>query len=176
MGESVPQDTKRDAARRELLRLLKGLEFYRAWRISGIKRARGHVQQEDLNEIVLPSASFIRDFDAAAGQYSHILQVVQQWYSHTYLDLCYRMYTGGEDLSSDIRQFLEDFRNEAGFEFQSEAGLVSKTIRKVLKRGKITTASDYFILKELENCVDQPGLEDSEFAVVSSLLRQFENR
>lgn len=171
----MTQNAKRDAARRELLRLLKGLELYRTWTISAIKMAKGEVLQEDLNEIVEPSTAFLEYFDNAGGQYSQILQFVREWYSHTYSDLCSLMNTGNEEVSSEIRQFLMYFRNETGFDFQSEAGLVGKTVRKVLKSGKITKKNDYFILKELENSVDQTLLKGSEVEVVSQMLRHFEN-
>ena len=170
----MPHNSKRDVARNELLRLLKGLEFYRAWRISGIKAANREVRQEDLNEIVEPSTAFIEYFDKAGGQYGQILQSVREWYSHTYSDLCYLANTGGEAVSSEIRKFLKDFRNEVGFGFQSEAGLVAKTIKKALNSGKITKENDYFILRELENSIDQTLLKGSELDAVSNMLRHFE--
>ena len=58
----MTQNAKREATRNELLRLLEGLEFYRAWRISAIKAAKGEVRQEDLNEIVEPSTAFLEYF------------------------------------------------------------------------------------------------------------------
>jgi len=169
----MTRKAKRDAARRELLRLLKGLEFYRAWRISGIKRAKGEVRQKDLNEIVAPSTDFLEYFDNLGGQFSQILQVVREWYSHTYSDLCHLMNTGSEEVSSEIRLFLKDFRNEVGFDFLSEAGLVAKTARKALKSGKITKDEDYFLLKELESIVDQTLLHGLDFDAVSDMLRRF---
>jgi len=172
----MTNNAKRDAARDELLRLLKGLEFYRAWRIAGIKSANGEMHQEDLNEIVMPSTAFLKLFDDAGGRYGQILQLVREWYSHTYSDLCSLANTGGEAVSAEIRKFLSDFRDEVGFEFQSEAGLVGKTVRKVLKSGIITRENDYYILKELENSVDRAFLTGNELAAVSDLLRRFESR
>ncbi|MEM1079719.1 MAG: hypothetical protein AAGI09_14470 [Pseudomonadota bacterium] len=172
----MTDSAKRDAARDELLRLLKGLEFYRAWRLAGIKAANGEIRQEDLNMIVEPSTAFLEYFDNAGGRYSQILQFVREWYSHTYSDFCLLMNTGGEEVSSEIRKFLSDFRNEAGFEFQFEAGLVAKTVRKVLKSGKIARENDYYILKELENSVDQTILTAVELSAVTDLLRHFESR
>lgn len=172
----MTHNAKRDAARDELLRLLKGLEFYRAWRISGIKAAKREIRKEDLNEIVEPSTAFLEYFDNAGGRYGQILEFVRAWYSHTYSDLCSLANTGGEPVSTDIRKFLKDFQYEVGFEFQAEAGLVAKTARKVLESGKITRENDYFILKELENSVDQTLLKDSELDTVSNILRHFESR
>ena len=171
----MTHNSKQEVARNELLRLLKGLEFYRAWRISGINAANGEVRQEDLNEIVEPSTAFLGYFDNAGDRYGEILQLIREWYSHTYSDLCNLANTGDEAVSSEIRSFLKEFRNEVGFEFQSEAGLVAKTVRKVLKSGKITNERDFFILKELENSVDQALLKGSEFDAVSNMLRHFEN-
>lgn len=137
---------------------------------------KGEVRQEDLNEIVESGSEFLEDFDNAGGQYSQINQFVREWYSHTYADLCYMINTGNEEVSSEIRQFLEDFRNEVGFDFQSEAGLVAKTIRKALKRGKIIKDDDYYILKELESDLSQALLKGSDFDAVSEMLRHFESR
>lgn len=172
----MTQNAKRDAARIELLRLLKGLEFYRAWRISGIKLAKGEVRQEDLNEIVEPSRAFIEYFDNAGTKYSQILQFVREWYSHTYSELCHLANTGSGAASSDIRQFLKSFRNEIGFDFQSEAELVAKIVRSTIERGKITKENDYFILRELEADVDQTLLKGSDLHTVSDMLRRFEGR
>lgn len=63
----MTRNAKRDAARDELIRLLNGLEFYRAWRIAGIKASQGEARQEDLNAIVEPSTAFIKHFDDAGG-------------------------------------------------------------------------------------------------------------
>ncbi|MEM7440808.1 MAG: hypothetical protein AAF393_14500 [Pseudomonadota bacterium] len=167
---------KRDTARKELLRLLKGLEFYRAWRIAGIKAANGKIREEDLDEIVEPSATFLKYFDNAGGRYGQVLQFVREWYSHAYTELCLPAKADGKAISSEIRKFLSDFRNEVGFEFQSEAGLVAKTVKKVRKSGKITRQKDYYILKELENSTDQTLLTGNELDAVSNLLRHFESR
>ncbi|OCX60442.1 hypothetical protein BFP70_17690 [Thioclava sp. SK-1] len=172
----MTDNAKRDAARGELLRLLKGLEFYRAWRIADIKSANGEVRQEDLNEIVEPSTAFLKYFDDAGGRYGQILQFVREWYSHAYSDFCIMANTGGEAVSTEIRKFLSDFQNEVGFEFHSEAGLVAKTVKKVLKNGKITRENDYYILRELEDGIGQTFVTGNELAAVSDLLRQFESR
>lgn len=134
------------------------------------------IRQEDLDEIVEPSTAFLKYFDDAGGRYGQILQFVREWYSHTYSDICILANTGGKAVSTEIRKFLSDFRNEVGFEFQSEADLVAKTVRNALKTGKITREIDYYILKELENGVDQTFLARDDFASVSDLLRQFERR
>ncbi len=172
----MTRKAKRDAARSELIRLLNGLDFYRAWRISGIKTLKGDVRQEDLNEIVEPGTAFLEYFDNAGGQYNQILQFVRQWYAHAYSDLCYMMNTGSEADSSEIHQFLKEFHNEVGFDFRSEAGLIAKIARMALKRGKITKEEDYYILKEFEDDLDQTILNGDEFDAVSDMLRQFENR
>lgn len=170
----MTKTAKRDAARRELLRLLKGLDFYRAWRISGIKVGKGGIRQEDLNDIVAPGTVFLEAFDKAGGQYSQILQVVCECYAHIYSDFCDQLNAGDRAISSEIRQFLQDFRSDVGFDFQSEAGLVAKTIKEALKRGKITKDKDYFLLKELENDTGQTLLKERELDAVFKMLRDFE--
>ena len=171
----MPRNSKKDEARHELLQLLKGLEFYRTWMISGIKAARGEVRQEDLDSIVLPSEFWLETFDSAGSHYAEVLQGVLKWYSHTYSDLCYMANVGGEAVSSEIRKFFKDFRSEIGFDFHSKAYFVAKSARKVLKRGKISKERDYYILKELEGSVDQTLLNDIELEAVSNMLRKFEN-
>ncbi len=172
----MTQKAKRDAARTELLRLLRGLDFYRAWRIAGIKKTKGDVRQEDLDQIVESGAAFLEHFDTAGGQYNQILQSVREWYSHTFSDLCVMMNTGSAADMSEIRQFLTRFRSEVGFDFKSEAGLIAKTIRKALKAGKITKESDYYILKEIENDAYQAFMKGTDFDAVSGMLRHFENQ
>lgn len=172
----MAKNAKREAARRELLRLLEGLEFYRVWRISCIKMVKGTVLQEDLNEIVEPSMVFLEEFDNAGGQYNQILRAVKQWYSFTYSDFCYLMNAGNEAGSAGIRQFLKDFRDEVGFDFQSEAGLVAETMRKALKIGRISKEIDYFVLKELEDAADHAIMGGRERAQVFAMLRDFEAR
>jgi hypothetical protein len=172
----MKQQSKRDAARTELLRLLQGLEFYRAWRISGIESVKGTVTQEDIDRIVEPGTSFLELFDRSGPLYIQILKDVQEWYSHTYSDLCFLMNAGPEEVSSEIRGFLDDFRVNVGFEFQAEADLVAKTIKKSLKQGRITRESDYFLLKEVENDTSQAFLDRRELDDISKLLRRFENR
>jgi hypothetical protein len=172
----VTQKEKRDAARSELLRLLKGLDFYRDWRILSIKKLKGNVSQEDLNEIVAPSAALLESFDNAGYQYRQVLKIVREWYSHTFSHLCYLAHSDCEEVASESRQFLKDFRNEMGFEFQSEAELVATILGQALKRGKINKSGEYYILKELENDVGQTLVSDEDFDIVSEMLRRFENR
>lgn len=100
---------------------------------------------------------------------------VREWYSHTYSDISLLASAGDEAASSEVRRFLTDFRNEVGFEFQSEADLVEQTVRKALKTGRITTARDYYILKELESSVDQPIVQGSDLDAISNMLGHFEN-
>lgn len=109
------------------------------------------------------------------GQYGYILKTVREWYSHTYSDISLLASAGDEAASSEVRRFLTDFRNEVGFEFQSEADLVEQTVRKALKTGRITTARDYYILKELESSVDQVIAQGSDLDAISNMLRHFEN-
>ena len=54
--------------------------------------------------------------------------------------------------------------------------MVAKTAKKALKSGKITREKDYYILKELEDSIDQTILTDNELDAVSNLLRHFEGR
>ncbi len=123
-----------------------------------------------------PSAALLESFDNAGYQYRQVLKIVREWYSHTYSHLCYLAHADCEDVASESRQFLKDFRNEMGFESQSEAELVATILGQALKRGKINKSGEYYILKELENDVGQTLLSDEDFDIVSEMLRRFENR
>ena len=134
----------RETNRNELLRLLEGLEFYRTWMIAAITREKGAVTQADLNEIVMPGSFFLDLFDATKGRRSQqVIKEVQLWYSHTASDLAYLAHAGdGGSAAADIRQFLAEFQVQTGFSFYAEAGLLEKTARKTLKRGKIANEND----------------------------------
>lgn len=171
----MTKPTNRDALRRELVRLLAGLEFYRTWAIVAIERDKGQVSQSDLNQIVMPAAEFLQIFDDTKGaRCAHILRDVQLWYAQTAGDLFHFEKTADPKFAADIRQFFDDFRQHTGFDFYAEAGLLKKIASQTLKTGKIATPQDYDALKELENTVDQPVLEPAEMVQIAALLRKFE--
>ncbi|WP_338551078.1 hypothetical protein [Roseovarius phycicola] len=172
----MTKGSDRDTARRELVRLLEGLECYRSWKISCIDRDKGVVTEDDLNQVVMPSSFFLQVFDETKGSSSAaVIKEVQQWYSHTASDLRYMMNSGDEAWTADARQFLKDFPGEVGFDFYAEAGLLRKVADKALKSRKITNQGDYYSLRELENDVSQSVLSSEELAEISELLREFEN-
>ena len=167
----------RETARNELVRLLKGLDFYRTWQISSIKRSKGTITQEDLNNIVEPGSTFLEAFDAAKGRYYRtVLKEVQSWYSFEAAELSFLANVGNEEWAADIRQFLSDFRREVEFDFYVEAGLLRKTVDKVLKRKRITKDDEYYLLNELVVDVSQVAVSPDELVAISDLLNEFENR
>ncbi|SMX30923.1 hypothetical protein COL8621_00188 [Actibacterium lipolyticum] len=163
--------------RDELVRLLKGLDFYRAWRISCIKRDQEAVSEEDINQIVVvPGSFFLQLFDDTKdSQCAQITEEVQRWYSHTWSDLSYMARSAEGGLEADVRQFLTDFRNEVGFDFHTKTGLLKKTANKVLKRREIANELEYYSLKELEHDLTQSVLSAEELTKLADLLRKFEN-
>ena len=86
------------------------------------------------------------------------------------------MNTGSEADTTEIRQFLRDFRNEIGFDFKSESGLLPKVIKKVIKRGEITNESEYFLLKEFGVNADHNYLKASDLSSIADMLHDFEEK
>jgi len=173
----MAKESNKDAAKRELIRLLEGLECYRAWRISSIKRDKGTVTEDDLNQIVMPSSFFLQIFDKTKGSGSAlVIKDVRQWYSHTASELFNMANSGEEAWVADVRKFLKDFQKEVGFDFFAEAGLLRKTANRALKLRKIANQGDYYSLKELENDLSQSVISSEELAKISNLLRDFENQ
>jgi len=173
----MAERTNRDAVRGELIRLLEGLEFYRSWAISSLKRDKGTVTKDDLDQIVLPGSFFLQIFDDTKGsRCAEVLKEVRQWYSHAASDLFNMANFGEEALAAEANEFLKDFRKEVGFDFYAEARLLRKTADEALKLRKITNPEDYYSLKELENDLSQSVISSNELARVSDLLRQFENQ
>jgi hypothetical protein len=160
----------------ELIRLLEGLEFYRAWQISLVKHRKGVVTQEDLNEIVEPASVFLEEFESAKGsQYLYVLRDVQQWYAHTASDLSFL--SNQDALCAEaVHAFLIAFRTEIGFDFFKEADVLRKIATQVLKAGKIKSSGDYYCLVELENDLSQTVLTAEEMTQISRLLRTYEGQ
>lgn len=172
----MTRNTKRDAARGELVRLLKGLECYRSWRISSIERDNGVVTEDDLNQIVMPSSFFLQVFDGTKGNGgAAVIKDVRQWYSHTASDLLYMMNSDDDAWASDAKQFLKSFPKEVGFDFYTEAGFLRKMADKALRSRKIENQGNYHSLRELVNDLSQSVLSSEELAKISELLRDFEN-
>ena len=173
----MANDTFRKTARDDLVRLLVGLDYYRDWKIALRERAKGSVTQEDLNEIVMPGASFLEMFDTVPGRGClAVLKDIKQWYSHTASDLIYLSHVDGGAEAPAIKQFLKDFQNDVGFDFFSEAGVLEKVAKTVLKKGKVVREEEYFCLKELELDLSQTVLSAEDLDTVSALLRDFERR
>lgn len=169
--------TNRDAQRRELVRLLKGLEYYRSWRISALERDKGVVIEDDLNKIVMPSSFFLKPYDETKGSAgSAVIKEVRQWYSHTASDLFSLIKSGDKARASDAKKFLKDFQSEVGFDFIAEAGFYEEMTFKALKQGRITSPEIYHSLKELENDLSQSNIGSEELIKISELLRDFEDR
>lgn len=167
----------RDEARVELVRLLGGLDFYRAWRIAVLRSANPARSEEEIdNEVVVPGAFWLQLFDDAKGsQWQCALKEVRQWYSHTYDDLAQIARTS-EAARGAVDQFLAEFRSALGFGMETESGFVRKVADRVLKRGLIASREEYDILRELE--VDQSStvLGDEERSELAALLQACETK
>ena len=172
----MAKGTNRDAARRELVRLLEGFECYRSWRISCLERDNGVVTEDDLNQIVMPSSVFLQVFEEAKGNGSAaVTKEVRQWYSHTASELFYMINSGDEAWATDAKQFLKNFPKEVGFDFYAEAGFLRKMVDKALRSGKIANQEDYHSLRELENDLSQAVVSSEELDKISEFLRDFEH-
>jgi hypothetical protein len=171
------QQKDRNALRRELILLLKGLDFFRAWRLTSLKGQRVGIPEEDLvGEVVMSGSFFLQLFDETKGRRcTEILKEVRVWYSHASSDLNYLANLSEKD-RSEVRQFFDDFQNNVGFSFHAEAGTLRKVADRALKRGKIGNEEEYYLLNELRNDLSQTVLKAEELASVSALFVSFEGR
>jgi hypothetical protein len=169
------ENNTRETHRQELIRLLKGLDFYREWRMSSLTKERVGVSQEELAcEVVMPGSVFLQLFDETKGKRcTEVLTDIRAWYSHTASDLNWLARSSDED-RNDVRQFLENFRKEVGFHFHDEAGALRKLADRALKRGNIANEEEYYLLNELRNDLSQSILKAQELADVSALLNLFD--
>ncbi|MEC7964160.1 MAG: hypothetical protein VX083_06315 [Pseudomonadota bacterium] len=169
----MPQTTNKEAARKDLLRLLEGLEHYRSWAISAIEQERDKVTQEDLNQIVVPSSFFLEAFDDAKGKSANfILDEVRQWYSHTASD--FRQLSANPVYAVEIERYLKQFKEDFGYDFFAASNLVEMTASKAMARGAITTEQEYETLVELEKDQSQSIVSSKDLAKLVKLLRDFE--
>ncbi|CUH54314.1 hypothetical protein [Shimia marina] len=164
-----------DDLRRELLRLLEGLELYRNWRLSGLRAAKGEVTQEDLDLIVMPAAVFRDVFERSKGAARRaVLKEVQSWYAHTASDLQQWRVSGGLYTGGDVEAFLKAFRETQGCSFWEESGYLKKLARKVLRRGYIAREQEFYALRELDMDLSQSVLTEAEMGQVRALLTAYE--
>jgi len=169
----MPLTTNKEAARKDPLRLLEGLEHYRSWAISAIEQERGKVTQEDLNQIVVPSSFFLEAFDNAKGKSANfILNEVRQWYSHTASD--FRQLSANPAYAVEIERYLKRFKEDFGYDFFAASNFVEMTAKKVVARGKITTEQEYEALVELEKDPLQSIVSSEDMAKLVKLFRDFE--
>lgn len=169
------QTEDRQTLRHELIRLLTGLDFYRAWRLSALRLQRIGIPESDLeNEVVMPGSTFLKLFDdSPARAAASILKEVRVWYSHASSELIYLASFGSEH-QIEVRRFLDAFRNEVGFSFHAEAGTLRKVAVRSLKIGKVRSEKEYRLLDELRKDGSQTILCAEELAIVSAMLSAFE--
>ncbi|MBO9478327.1 hypothetical protein J7382_12345 [Shimia sp. R11_0] len=161
--------------RRELLRLLDGLEFYRNWRLSRLRATKGEVTQEDLNQIVMPASVFMDIFERSKGAARRaVLKEVQKWYAHTASDLQQWRVSGGLYTDGDVEAFLTAFREAQGCSFWEESGYLKKLARKVLRRGCIVREQEFYALRELDMDLSQSVLTEAEMGRLRALLTAYE--
>ena len=167
----------RDEARVELVRLLGGLDFYRAWRIAVLQSADPMRSEEEIgNEVVMPGSVWLQIFDDAKGsQWRYVLDEVRQWYSHAYDDLAQIARTS-EAARGAVDQFLAEFRSSLGFGMETESGFVRKAADRVLRRGSIASREEYDILRELEVDRSSTVLGDEARSELSALLQAYETK
>lgn len=164
-----------DIARCELIRLLDGLEFYRSWRISSIEREKGIVTEDDLNQIVMPGTFFLEAFDGTKGRgRMSVLKEVQSWYSHTAGDLLLMKKSNDPIRAADAQNFVVNFKQEVGFCFWAEAGLLREMADEAMRLGKIADQDQYYSLRELEIDPSHSEISPDELSIISGLLRDFE--
>ena len=162
--------------RAELETLTKGLDFYRDWQIALFHQRHGQNAEPDLNTMVISGKEWLDLFDeqSTARGKRFFIQEVQKWYALTANDLCDLM-DQGNDVAQSIRRFLEDFRTHTGFDFYDKAGLIRKTVDKVLKRGKVITQSEWYTLHELQVSDQSSTITAAEMVKVTELMAEYES-
>lgn len=170
----MPRMSRSDT-RKELGRLLAGLDLYRDWRIAMWKEAHGPEAVFDPNEFVETGAATLAQFDAYNGPYyAQFLKDIQAWYAHTAGELTYLLKNGDDPVRSRVQGFLDDFETRVGFAFFTEAGLLKNTVTKVLKRGHIQGEDEFNLLKDLLGDTDQAIVSPDEYSRLSQISLQFE--
>jgi len=161
--------------REEITRLAKGIDCFRDWEIERFHLWNGADAKYDLDTLVEPGSSFLDMFEEhGRSVHSFIIKEMQSWYSHTASDLQSLKKQGDQALVKEIGRFLTRFKNEVGFDFFSEAGLVRKIADKVLIRGKLVNQEEWYLLKEVRDDVSQSILSENEVNKISDLMAQFE--
>jgi hypothetical protein len=173
----MPKPFDREEARRDLERLLKGLSYYREWRILVLRHTYPDFPKEEIEkQVVMPAARWLAIFDSTKGsRCSLVTDEVRQWYSHTLAELFHIRRSSGEARVA-VENFLQRFEAEVGYSLQSESGAVLKVGKAVLERGRITTEKQYYILKEVDVDPSSGIFTAEEVSNILTLLRTFEER
>lgn len=173
----MPKPFDREEARRNLELLLKGLSYYREWRMHVLRQAHPDLPEEEIqNQVVMPAAKWLATFDSAKGsRCTQVTDEVRQWYSHTLAEL-FQIRQSSSEVRVAVENFLQRFEAEVGYSLQSQSGAVLEFGKQALERGRITTETQYYILKEID--VDpSPGIFTAdEVSTILALLRSFEER
>ncbi|WP_370273588.1 hypothetical protein, partial [Pseudooceanicola nitratireducens] len=165
----------REQVRQDLVRLLRGLDLYRDWRIARWQAVRGPDATFDPDDVVEPGAQILARFDAYAGpHYVQFLRDIQTWYSVTAGELTWMRQTGDADLTQAVAAFLSDVQARTGISFLAEAGLLKKTADKVVKRGKIANDEEWYLLKDLLDDTTQGTVSPQVLSTLSTLAQQYE--
>ncbi|MGI3187322.1 hypothetical protein [Nioella aestuarii] len=171
----MPPKPTRAQTRDALVRLLRGLDFYRDWRIAMWQQAHAPEAQPDLDEFVQTGASTLAEFDAYSGPtYFQFLKEVRQWYAVTAGELTYHLRKGAPETRAEVGRFLTAFRQEVGFDFFSESGLLKRTATKVLKRGHVARTDEWYLLKDLLDDTGDTIVSDSDRATLSRYFSDYE--
>ncbi|WP_421905128.1 hypothetical protein [Mameliella sp.] len=170
----MAQNSTKADLRPDVIRLARGVDLYREWRIRIHREAFG--TEPDLNEIVVPGSEFITIFDQtrdARGARS-ILRDLQSWYSVTASELRRHLQQGNADLTEAVQGFLAHFRTTLGFDLMAEGGLLRDLATQAIARGYLRTEEEWHLLKELRDDTDQTVLEAAEMAEITRLMDEFE--
>jgi hypothetical protein len=189
----------------EILRLARGMDHWRTWCISDFKRCAGAQavvpyaeyaspgellcslvpdgaeeleKIYDLNPELDTSAYWSAKIDPTAVQLptaKFVLKEIKQWYSHTASDLRFLQTKLNPDEAQKYTDYSKRFRCEVGFDLYAEAGLVEKTAKKVLKRGKIVSQEEWYMLKEVRDALSQTFVNGQELIKISNLMNKFED-
>ncbi|MAY86380.1 MAG: hypothetical protein CML02_06660 [Pseudooceanicola sp.] len=173
----MPKPFDRKEARRDIELLLRGLSYYREWRILVLSLAHPYSTEEEIEkQVVVPAATWLAIFDSTKGsRCTQVTDEVRQWYSHTLAEL-FQIRQSSSEARDIVDSFLLQFEAEVGYSFQSKSGAVHKVGKVALKRGRITTEKQYYILKEIDVDPTSGLFTEEEVLKILNMLSIFENR
>ncbi len=89
-------------------------------------------------------------------------------------DICEQLGHGIEANKPEARDFLAFYRERTGRDWWDDAGDPAKRARKILKRGRIRNATEWYLLENILTNVDQTIFSHEEVVRLNAMRLRFE--